>query len=79
MATMATYRIEQRIATIGETGTAFPKLLTVTSWNDRPAKLDLRVWRDEAGELKPTKGLTLTTAEARDLATALNEYLSQAS
>lgn len=70
---MYEFTIEKEIADIGEGG----KALRLVSWGGRPAKLDLRPWRQEGEELKPGKGLTLTEAEARDLAGALQEYFAE--
>lgn len=51
------------------------KLLTLTSWNNGPTKLDLRVWIEDGGELKACRGITLTEEEAQLLAEALETYL----
>lgn len=67
---------EQRIVELSR-NTQAAKWLTLTSWNGRPAKLDLRIWRIEnPAEPQPGKGVTLTDDEARILADALNEYLN---
>lgn len=74
---MISFSIERDIATISSTGST-RKALTLTAWNNRPAKLDLRTWRqDESGEELPGKGLTLTTDEAAALAHALARYLEE--
>lgn len=68
-------KTERVLAELSSTATS-SKRLTLTGWNDKPAKLDLRVWRTDADELKAGKGITLTDAEARTLADALTEYLA---
>ncbi len=73
---MIDYTIEQTLAEISSTN-ASAKRLTITSWNNNPGKLDLRIWRTDEEEPKPGKGITLTDDEARTLAAALNEYLAQ--
>lgn len=70
---MISYKIEDTLAILSENPNS-AKMLTLTSWNDRPCKLDLRLWRKEEGEIKPGKGVTLTDAEAADLYIALAEY-----
>lgn len=72
---MIEYRIERQLSEISSTGSS-AKRLTLTSWNGNPAKLDLRIWRTDEPEPKPGKGITLTDAEAKNLAAALNGYLS---
>ncbi len=72
---MITYQTERTLAEISSTGSS-AKRLTVTSWNGNPAKLDLRIWRTDEEPAKPGKGITLTDAEAKILADALNGYLS---
>ena len=53
------------------------KKLCLVSWNQRPAKLDLRAWIEKDGEQRAGKGLTLTDAEAADLVEALQAYLKE--
>lgn len=75
---MVTYKIERTIAEISSSGRG-TKRLTLTSWNDQPAKLDLRVWvTDDAGQEKPGRGITLTEAEAFTLAAELQIYFAAA-
>lgn len=72
---MIQYTTEKTLAEISSTGST-AKRITLTSWNGRPAKLDLRVWRtDENGNQQPGKGITLTDTEAAAAADALSEYL----
>lgn len=66
---------ERVLAELSTTATS-AKRLTLTGWNGKPAKLDLRVWRTDENELKAGKGITLTDAEARTLANALEDYLA---
>lgn len=72
---MILWNTETTLAEVGSSGSTAKKL-TLTSWNGRPAKLDLRTWRtDENGQQQPGKGLTLTDTEAAALAQALAAYL----
>lgn len=74
---MIEYTIEKTLAEISKTGST-AKRLTLTSWNGKPAKIDLRVWRtDENGSQQPGKGITLTETEAAKVADAINEYRAQ--
>lgn len=65
---MVTFQIEKTLAEIGEAG----KRLCLVSWNNNPAKLDLRKWKDDG---TPGRGMTLTNDEARELLDALTAYL----
>lgn len=72
---MLVFTIEQHIAQISSNryGT---KELNLVSWNNAPARLDLRGWRtDDNGDQQPNKGITLTDAEAQALYDALGKYL----
>lgn len=63
------FEITKHIADIGN------KELNVVSWNNRTPKIDLRSWRTtDSGEKIPNRGITLTEAEAQELADALNQY-----
>lgn len=73
---MVSFTVEREIAELSTSGST-SKRLTVTAWNDYPAKLDLRVWRDVGGELRPGKGITLTEDEAEALAATLTDYLAE--
>ena len=70
------FSIEKELGTLGN-GTA-PKMLCLVSWNNNPAKLDIRPWRndDQRGRL-PGKGITLTDAEGRFLLSALKAYFGE--
>lgn len=65
------FEIQEEIAELSHTFTR-RKLLSFVSWNDEPAKFDIRTWRkDDDGSLIPGKGITLTRQEAAALANAL--------
>ena len=68
------YRIEQRIAVIGETGGGYTTELNRVAYRGYPPKLDLRKWR----EGKPLKGITLSEEEARNLYEALKSIFEKA-
>lgn len=69
------YTIEKEIGQIGQTTQGARKLLSLVSWNGRPAKYDLRSWHmDDNGNLKPGKGITFSEDEARALLSVLDEH-----
>lgn len=49
------------------------KELNKVSWNDRPAKYDLRDWNHEEGKMG--KGVTLTDVEIRNLKEVLDAII----
>lgn len=49
------------------------KELNLVSWNDRPAKFDLREWAPDHSRMG--KGITLSDEEAKMLREALNEIV----
>ena len=46
------------------------KEVNLISWNDAPAKIDIRNWQPDG---TPGKGISLTPAEAKIVAEAINE------
>ena len=74
---MITYQTETILAELSTTSGGSAKRLTLTSWNNNPAKLDLRVWRTVDGEEQPGRGVTMTTEEASILLTALTDYFGK--
>lgn len=63
------YEIVERIAVLSESG-KWTKELNKVSWNDRPAKYDLRDWDHE--DSKIGKGATLTEEEIHNLRQVLD-------
>ena len=68
------YEIKKTIAELNKTATT-AKRLTLTSWNGKPAKLDLRTWITDEEPPAPGKGITFTNAEAQTLADAIQAHL----
>jgi len=66
------YEIVQRIAVLSESG-KWTKELNMVSWNERPAKYDLRDWNHEEG--KVGKGTTLSEEDLRNLKEVLNAMI----
>ena len=64
------YEITERIAVLSENGKGWTKELNKVSWNERPAKFDLREWNHE--DKKMGKGTTLSEEEVRNLKEVLN-------
>jgi hypothetical protein len=58
------YEVVERIAILSEKGN-WTKELNKVSWNDRPAKYDLRDWNHS--ESKMGKGTTLSDEEIQNL------------
>lgn len=70
------YDIVRHIATLSESGT-YSRELNDVSFNDRPARLDVRAWRQEGESKVPLKGIQLTEAEAKALYAALGDYFKE--
>lgn len=64
------YEIIERIAILSENSKGWTKELNKISWNDRPAKYDLRDWNHESGKMG--KGATLSDEEIQNLKKVLN-------
>ena len=69
------FEIEKTLAELSNTSKT-AKRVTLTSWNGRPAKIDIRSWRTGEDEILPGKGIVLTNDEAKALIKALTPYLA---
>ncbi|MDG5789060.1 PC4/YdbC family ssDNA-binding protein [Evansella sp. AB-P1] len=65
------FNIVKTIAKISESPKGWNKELNLISWNDRPAKYDIRDWSPD--HEKMGKGITLTKEELIALKEALEE------
>ena len=62
---------------MGGTG-KYPKVRKVYPCKNRPARLDVRLWKqDGSGSKVPLKGIQLTDDEAQALCNALNNYIGR--
>ena len=59
------YEIVENLGVLSETEKGWQKELNLVSWNDRPAKYDLRDW--SPNHEKMCKGITLTNDEVAKL------------
>lgn len=65
------FKIEETYGQISESAKGWKKELNLISWNDRPAKFDLREW--DPHHQKMGKGITLS----KDELVALKEILNR--
>ena len=63
--------VKRQIGVIGDLDKAWKKELNIVSWNNNPAKYDIRNW-DESHE-KMGRGITLEAEEAKALYELLKE------
>lgn len=63
------YEIEKTFAVLSTNSKGWQKELNLVSWNNRPAKYDLREWSPEHDKMG--KGVTLTEEEFQALKDAL--------
>lgn len=81
MAKSITFEIQEHIGAIYSTirgrreGGAWTKEVTLTSWNGGVPKIDIRDWTEDYERCG--KGITLTEAEAREVAAILTDYFSR--
>lgn len=64
-----TYEIEKKLAVLSTNSKGWQKELNLVSWNNRPAKYDLREWSPEHDKMG--KGVTLTEEEFQAMKDAL--------
>ena len=67
------YEITEHLAVLSTSSRGWGKELNLVSWNDRPAKYDLREWAPDHSRMG--KGITLSDEEAKMLREALNEIV----
>ena len=67
------YEITEHLAGLSTSSRGWSKELNLVSWNDRPAKYDLREWAPDHSRMG--KGITLSDEEAKMLREALNEIV----
>ncbi len=60
-----TFEITEHIGTLSENANGWTKEINLVSWNERPAKYDIREWDEE--HQKMSKGITLTEDEFEEL------------
>ena len=65
------YEIVKELSVLSQSPSGWTKELNLISWNDRPAKYDVRDWAPE--HAKMGKGCTLTPDEVILLRDLLNE------
>ncbi len=67
------YNIEKTVAVLSTSAKGWTKELNLISWNNRPAKYDIREW--SPGHEKMSKGITLSNEELFALKDTLNDIL----
>ncbi|SCJ21357.1 Uncharacterized protein conserved in bacteria [uncultured Clostridium sp.] len=65
------FEIEENFGIISNSRNGWSKELNLVSWNDRPAKFDIRDWDED--HQKMGKGITLSIDEVRELKKILND------
>ena len=69
------FRIAERIGTIGVYATGWKKEVNLVEWNGHPAKIDVRDWDPKHEHM--SRGVTLKTEEAAALSDVLSKYLAR--
>ena len=59
------YQVTETLGVLSETGNGWAKEINLVSWNDRPAKYDIREWAPDHSRM--AKGLTFTAEELGEL------------
>jgi len=65
------YEIKENLGILSESAKGWTKELNLVSWNDYPAKYDIREW--DPDHLKMGKGVTFSAEELKKLRDILNE------
>ena len=65
------FSIMRHIGVLAEGTKGWKKEVNIVSWNDRPAKLDIREW--DENHVKMSKGITLSAEESGLLRTLIDD------
>lgn len=65
------FEITKNLGVLSESAKGWTKEINLVSWNNYPAKYDIREWDPE--HLKMGKGVTLNAEEIKELRDILNE------
>lgn len=71
MAQDFSFSIQKNVGVLGTTAKGWTTELNLVSWNNRPAKYDIRSW--DAEHKLMSKGITLSKEELLKLATIIQE------
>ena len=66
------YEITEHLAVLSTSSRGWSKELNLVSWNDRPAKYDLREWAPDHSRMG--KGITLTYEEMQAVCDAFTDF-----
>lgn len=66
------YEILRHVAVLSEGGNGWSREINIVSWNDGPAKFDIRDWNHTDGKMK--KGISLFRGELEVLSKALKDF-----
>lgn len=66
-----TFKVQETLGVLSENMSGWSKELNLVSWNDRPAKFDIREWDENHEKMK--KGITLDYEEMVFLKEALEK------
>ncbi len=69
------YEIIEKIGILSEKPTGWKKELNFVSWNETPAKFDIREWAPDHDKMG--KGITLTQEELENLRDLINKALEK--
>ena len=65
-----TFNIEKELGVISEGARGWTRELNLVSWNDKPAKFDIRDWSPDHSKM--SKGISLTEEEMEKLVELFN-------
>ncbi|MFD1319006.1 YdbC family protein [Loigolactobacillus zhaoyuanensis] len=74
MAAPLQFTIEETVGVLSTSKSGWTRELNLVSWNDRPAKFDLRDWSPDHSKMG--KGITLTNEEIDQLRQLLTGMVS---
>jgi hypothetical protein len=65
------YEVKEKLGALSKDARGWQKELNLVSWNDHPAKFDLREWSEDHSKMG--KGITLTAEELKALRELLKD------
>ncbi len=69
------FEIVKKLGILSESENGWRKEVNMVSWNERPARLDIREWAPDGQKMR--KGITFSEKEIVELKTVLSEVVTE--
>ena len=70
------WEIKEHLAVLRENTSGWKRELNIVSWNDGPARFDIREWNED--HTRMTRGVTMSMDEGKKICDMMHNYLKRA-